>query len=119
METTPLEKLAAEWRQEADLLRRRGAPRQADALKSAAADLEERVREWKLEALTLQQAADETGLSYSAVQKKVARGDLPNAGREGAPRVRRCHLFGDDPEPRLETDHGEPDVAAEILASQE
>lgn len=119
MQTTALERLAAEWRQEADLLRRRGAPRQADVLESAAADLEERLRTWELEALTLQEAADEAGLSYSAVQKKVARGDLPNAGREGAPRVRRCHLFGDDPEPGPVTDDGDPDVAGEILAGRE
>lgn len=119
MNLSALERLAAQWRQEAELLRRRGMERRAEMVESYAADLEERLREWWLERLTLQEAADEAGLSYSAVQKKVAREDLPNAGEEGAPRVRRCDLFGEEERPRLETDEGDPDVAAEILARRE
>lgn len=115
MDLTALRSLAARWTDEAALLRRRGAPRQADALESAAEELEARLDTWWLETLTLQEAADEAGLSYSAVQKKVSRGDVPNAGREGSPRVRRCDLFGNGDRPRLEAEGGEPDVAGEIL----
>lgn len=119
MDLSGLEELAAEWREEAELYRSRGQEPQASMAESYAADLEERLREWWLETLTLQEAADEAGLSYSAVQKKVARGDLRNAGREGSPRVRRCDLFGEEERPRLETEEGEPDVAGEILARRE
>ena len=92
MNVRPLTSLALEWRDDAALLRRRGAPRQADALESAAEDLEERLRAWELEALTLDEAAAESGYSYSTLQHRVASGDLPNAGESGSPRIRRCDL---------------------------
>lgn len=100
-----------EWREEADLLRRRGAPRQADALESAADDLEERLEEWRLEALSLEQAARESGLAYDTVQRKVGE-ELPNAGEKGRPRVRRCdlHAWLDAPEPEAV----ESDVVGEL-----
>ena len=44
--------------------------------------------------LTLQEAADETGRSYSTLQKQVAEGRLANVGRRGSPRIRRCDLYG-------------------------
>lgn len=101
----------ASWREEADLLRRRGAPRQADVLESAAEDLEDRLREWRLEALSLEQAARESGLAYDTVQRKVGS-ELPNAGEKGSPRVRRCdlHPWLDAPEPEAV----ESDVVAEL-----
>jgi len=118
VDLSPLHSLADQWTTEADVLRRRGAPRQAEALESAAAELEDQLREWWLETLTLQKAAEESGLSYGAVQKRVSRGELPNAGKEGAPRVRRCDLFDDPPGPELRTAEGEPDVAGEIMANR-
>lgn len=48
--TEPVERLAGEWEDEAETLRRRGATRQAAALESAAEDLRERVRECEAEA---------------------------------------------------------------------
>lgn len=117
MDLSRLRDLAARWQEEAETLRHRGAPRQAEAVESCAEELEDRLREWRLERLTLSEAASEAGLSYSALQKKVSRGDLPNAGEEGAPRVRRADLFGAEPEgPRLAEDADGPDVAGEVLA---
>lgn len=116
---TSLRKLADRWQEEADLLRRRGAPRQADALESAADELGERLREWSLELLTLEQAATEAGVSYDTMQRKVGS-EIPNAGEQGAPRVRRCdlHPWLEDPEPRL---HDDPvdDLADRVLRSRE
>jgi len=83
---------AETWRSEATLLRRRGAHQQADVLESCAADLEAWLREHDLEALTLEQAAIESGYSYSALQKKVAGGELANVGKKHAPRIRRADL---------------------------
>lgn len=83
MDLSALESLADRWREEADLLRRRGAPLQAETLESVAEELEERLSAWWMEALTLQEAADEAGQTYSAVQKRVSRGDLPNAAGKG------------------------------------
>ena len=84
--------LAETWRSEATLLRRRGAGAQADALESCATELEEWTRQRDLEALTLDEAAAESGYSYSALQKKVADVELANVGRPRAPRVRRRDL---------------------------
>lgn len=84
--------LLARWRADAAVLRLRGAPGQADALESCAAELEAYEREKALEALTLEQAAGESGFSYSALEKMIRRGMLLNVGGKGSPRVRRGDL---------------------------
>ena len=115
----PLRALAHEWREEAGVLQKRGAVPVAECLQSAATDLELRLNEWELEELTLTRAAAELGLEYDTVQRRVASGELPNAGRKGAPRVRRCELYGDrSSNPQLVTENGEPDLASEVLAAR-
>ena len=100
------------------MLRRRGAPQQADALESCADELEAALRQHEQEALTLQEASEESGYSYSALQKMVATGKLARVGNKHTPRVRRRDL------PRKARQHlsdqldGEPDLAARILASR-
>ncbi len=111
-----LESLTESWRREADVFRRYGSPL-AGVCELHAEELEERIREWQLETLTLEEAAAESGLSYSAVQKKVRRGEWPNAGKKGAPRVERRYVLGASPSLRLET--GEPDLAGEVLMARE
>ena len=101
------------------MLERRGLEREAWMVRSFATDLEQRLREWELEELTLEQAATELGLKYDTVQRRVACGELPNAGRKGAPRVLRCDLYGGGSSaPHLVTESGEPDIASEVLASR-
>ncbi len=119
MNLDPFRSLAAGWREEAALLERRGLEREARMVESFASDLEQRLREWELQELTLEQAATELGLKYDTVQRRVACGELPNAGRKGAPLVRRCDLFGGaSSTPRLVTESGEPDIASEVLAGR-
>jgi hypothetical protein len=81
--------LATKWRADAATLRRYAATAHAELVESLAAELEAVVREEALEELTLQCWAEEHRLSYSAVQKMVARGALENVGTKGNPRVRR------------------------------
>ena len=88
-----LHELIEDWRQEAAIFSRRGLEREARMAESYAVELEERLRKWKLETLTLAEAAEELGVSYDTVQRKVASGELANAGRKNAPRVRRKDLF--------------------------
>ena len=57
----------------------------ASLAETYADDLEERLREWGLEAPTLEEAALETGLAYDTLQKKVSRGSLPKRWREASP----------------------------------
>lgn len=87
-----LDTLVTEWREEATTLRRWGATVNADAVEACAIQLETRLREYALESLTLEDAARESGYSYSALQKQLATGELPNAGTKGRPRLRRSDL---------------------------
>ena len=109
-----LRELANEWRADAVVLRKRGAVAQAEALESCVADHEQAVQEWQNEELTLHQAAEESGYSYSALQQMK---DL-HVGTSGSPRLRRCDLprRPGRSSPRLA--NGEPDLADEILASK-
>jgi hypothetical protein len=94
MNVKPLQDLASGWRTEAALFRRRGMEQSAQLAESYAAELEARIQEWGLEALTLEAAALETGLAHDTLQKKISRGTLPNAGAKRSPRVRRRDLYG-------------------------
>jgi hypothetical protein len=84
--------LAAKWRDVAATLRHYSASPQGQVLEACAAELETAVREWLLETLTIEQAAEESGYSYSAIQKQIASGVLENAGAKGRPLVRRSEL---------------------------
>jgi hypothetical protein len=77
-------------------------------LEACAAQLESAAREHALEALTLDEARNESGYSYSALQKMVASGELENVGNKGSPRVRRGDL------PRKARKE-EPGIAAAII----
>lgn len=111
-----LRAVADRWREDADRYKRDGALVSADTLlRRVAGELDEVLRAWWIEPLDLRQAAEETGLSYRALQKRIERRQVPNAGKKGAPRVRRCDLY-EGGGPRLET--GEPDLAEEVLISR-
>ena len=113
-----MHKLAARWREEAELLRRRGQPTLAAMAESYADELEEELRQADLEALTLKQAAEESGFSYSAIQKMVNTGQLPNVGDKHRPRVRRGDLPRKAGRLRSQRNDGQPDLAGQILAGR-
>jgi hypothetical protein len=75
-------------------------------MESLAEELEAAVREWELETLTLDQAAEESPFKRDTLRKKVGSGEIPNAGTKGSPRIRRGDLHGkggyDPPGPMLE-----------------
>src|SRR5437868_2866832 len=79
--TAPLHTLAEGYRENAREMRRLGATVPADIWTEAARMFEERVRAWEEGPLTLRQAAEESGLSYSTLQQNVRAGLIPNAGR--------------------------------------
>ncbi len=108
-------RLTTRWRNEAEVLHRRGADEQAVVLKSCAQELEDEGRLFSLEALPLRQAVEESGYSYSALEKMVRTGRVPNAGLPNQPRIRRGDLpkkGGSIKEPST----GEPDLAELVLA---
>ncbi len=109
---TPQHDLAARWRAEVDVLRKRGAETVATAVESCANELEQSLQEAALEALTLDQGAEESGYSKSHLGRMIAAHRLPNAGRKGSPRIRRADLPRKPPEEPL--DDG-PDLVGRIL----
>lgn len=80
------------WRKDAATFRKYGAVAVAEVIEAMCAQLEAHIRERELEALTIDEAAQESGYSYSAIQKMVSSGELENVGRKHAPRVRRGDL---------------------------
>ncbi len=118
MDLSPLRDLADRWRDEAAMLERRGLEREARMVESFAGDLEQRLREWLDELLTLEGAAGEVGTTYDAIRKRIARGVLPNSGRQGAPKIRRADLLNANGDTlRLVSD--EPDIAEAVLRARE
>lgn len=89
---TPAE-LPAAWRARAEDLREwAAAEAAARALEMAAAELEAALRKAADERLTMAEAAQESGYSERRLRELIAEGAIPNAGRKGAPRIRRQDL---------------------------
>lgn len=86
------EDLVLEWRVEADLLEARGLRESATVIRSLADDLEAVLGREKEESLSLKEAARESGYSSDHLGRLVRSGKIPNAGRPGAPRIRRGDL---------------------------
>lgn len=84
--------LAAQWRERAGQQRELGADAQAKTLEWCADRLEEQVREWQSEKLTIERAAAESGYSETHLRRLLREGTIPNAGEEHHPRIRRYHL---------------------------
>jgi hypothetical protein len=87
--SSPVADLTARWRAEAARLRTYGAEPQAVTLEVCVRELEEALRSTSFEILTLGQASRESGYTYSALEKAIRTGQLPNAGEKGKPR-REC-----------------------------
>lgn len=83
--------LVTSWRERADLLDRY-APPAAQAFRDAAEELDASLRDEADASLTLDQASRESGYTADHLRHLVAQGTIPNAGKKGAPRVRRADL---------------------------
>ncbi len=117
MNRTRLEQAVAEVRREAGVLHSYGAHGNAEAMQHCADVFEDALCEWWLEELTTREAAEELGVSDSAVQKRVRAGTLKSVTEKGAPRYRRCDLYERGPHAveYLRAEDGQPDVAGELL----
>lgn len=92
MRSLALAELADRWRSDALVLRRYGREAEADQLEARAAELVAAEQAAGDELLDLQEAAAESGYSKRRIRELVAEGAVPNAGRKGAPRIRRADL---------------------------
>ena len=84
--------LPALWRQRADTLRTYGDPNSARLWEIAAQELEQAWGVFGDETLSLAEAARVSGYSPDHLGHLVKDGKIPNAGRSGAPRIRRSDL---------------------------
>jgi hypothetical protein len=91
METKP-DDLPARWRERAEYLRQYGDPACARLWELAATELEAALAAHGQEALSLTEAAKLSGLTADHLGQLVKQGRIPNAGRDGAPRIRRGDL---------------------------
>ncbi len=96
MDLSPLRELPDRWREQAEAYEQDAVPGHAAVLRRLASELDAVLGEWWTESLGIEEAADEVGCAYDAMAKRIQRGSLPNVGRQGAPRVRRCDLHGGD-----------------------
>lgn len=88
---TPRE-LPTAWRTEAGTLEKYGDTRGARLLRDVADVLEASLRSVEDEPLDLSTAARESGYSADRLRHLVSSGEIPNAGKKGAPRIRRGDL---------------------------
>ena len=84
--------LAAAWRRRAEVLAQYGDPNSARLWRLAADELDSMAATEREAPLTLGEAAKRTGYTVDHLAERVRRGELPNAGRKGAPRLRVCDL---------------------------
>ncbi len=81
------------WREQADGYERDGVLVRADVLvRRMAAELEAALDSYENKALRLSEAASESGYSEDGLARLVRERKIPNAGRQHAPRIRRCDL---------------------------
>lgn len=92
MNLSPLQSLAASWRTEAELFRRRGMEDLAHMVESYALELDNALEELDNAALSLDEAAEESGYSKDHLARLTREGKIPNVGRPGAPRILRADL---------------------------
>ena len=84
--------LATSWERDADRFAEYGDGRGATTCRLHAGELRAAVQETLDQELSLSEAAKESGYSNRRLRELVASGSIPNAGRRGAPRIRRGDL---------------------------
>ena len=84
--------LASRWRSKAELFREHEERSLALAYEKCARELEDALDERGSAALTLAQAAEQSGYSADHLGRLVREGKIPNAGRPGAPKIRVSDL---------------------------
>ena len=103
MNAAPLYEIGEQFRAEAVRSRLWGQKSCALQFERCAAIADEVVRQWELELLTLDEAAQESGYSYSALEKGTRDGRIRNAGAKGSPRIHRrdlpCKAHGENDGP--------------------
>ncbi len=80
------------WREQAEHFRQLGAAGQACTFEHCAKKLEATLESYQTKALSLAEAARESGYSKDGLARLVRERKIPNVGRKNAPRIRRRDL---------------------------
>jgi hypothetical protein len=88
----PLGDLPSEWRSVAKLFREHEQPATAVAYEKCADALEEALALEEEAALTLQEAAAQSGYTADHLGRMVREGKIPNAGKPGSPLITKRDL---------------------------
>ena len=93
VERLTLQATIAKWSSEAETLRRLGAHVDgASLIEAILADLRAASDANAVEALTLDEAATESGYTAEHLGRLLRNGTIPNAGRKNSPRILRRYL---------------------------
>jgi hypothetical protein len=92
--------LLSTWRERAAFIEAYGDLTSARLWKLAASELERALTSVAEETLSLSDAAKISGYSINHLGDLIRQGKLPNAGRSGAPRLRRADLPAKNPKGR-------------------
>jgi hypothetical protein len=84
--------LIVQWRELAEMLRAEGCPEVAAARERCASELETSLHKCDNEALSVNQAASESGYSAEYLRRLLRDTPALNAGRAGKPLILRRHL---------------------------
>lgn len=87
-----LNSLADKWISEGELLRTYGDERGAAVCALHASELRRVAQQYGDELMTLAEASLASGYAERSLRLMIAQGTLANAGRKGAPRIRRADL---------------------------
>lgn len=112
MNSASLTALVQSWRTEAKTFRTYGEERLAIACERHADQVEAAAVAEEVREVTLEEAAQIGGYSYSHLQHLVARGDIDNVGTKHAPRIR---LVDVPRKPGYRTEEGALAAKSEIL----
>ena len=82
--TGPVDDLLARWRADAAVLRRHGHEGEADRLERLAGEVADALRAWRLERVSIAEAAAESGYSEKALRRMVRDGRLPDDRPDGS-----------------------------------
>lgn len=105
------ETLIEELTRDLNVFRSYGAEEHASMLRSVLDKVRDVAEAYDNEMLTLEDAAEESGYSYSSIHSKVRSGKIPNAGVKGSPRIRRKHLPQKAPKAQPVRSHDGPELA--------
>ena len=92
--------LIISWRERASYLEQFGDPSTGRLWKLAAVELERSLQDVADETVSLAEAATISGYTIDHLGALIRRGKLANAGRPGAPRIRRADLPTKNPQGR-------------------